>query len=131
MNLQEIFDEVATHLLTQNAKSVRHLPGLLIECAYRGLNGMKCAIGCLIPDEQYHPGLENKTPITKEVHAALGFAYSPTYSVLGNRLLTLQKIHDKHEPSEWLAELEAFAQTHGLSSAALDPFRPKEKETTQ
>jgi hypothetical protein len=28
-------------------------------CAYRGVDGAKCAIGCIIPDELYHPGIDS------------------------------------------------------------------------
>lgn len=52
---QEIFDKVSLHLLTQNKKS----RGPAIEGSYyHGINGLTCAIGCLIPDEYYDPAME-------------------------------------------------------------------------
>lgn len=46
---QEAFDKVAVHLLTQNEKSIDDKGNW----ACRGLNGCKCAIGALIPDEEF------------------------------------------------------------------------------
>ena len=47
--LQELFDKIATHLLTQGARSENSLG----KCLYRGEFGRKCAVGCLISDEEY------------------------------------------------------------------------------
>jgi len=47
--LQETFDKVARHLLTQQAKAEQPDGN----CAYRGEHGRKCAVGCLISDEEY------------------------------------------------------------------------------
>jgi hypothetical protein len=44
---QEVFDQVATHLLTQRQRSTTKG-----NCAYRGDDGLKCAAGCLLgPDD--------------------------------------------------------------------------------
>ena len=48
---QEVFDVVAKHLLTQNAKSMDDPWDEM--CAYRGENGRRCAVGALIPDDLY------------------------------------------------------------------------------
>jgi hypothetical protein len=53
MTLQETFDKVCVHLLTQLQKSVFLDSNGSMACAYRGPNGLKCAVGCLIPDELY------------------------------------------------------------------------------
>lgn len=53
---QKIFDTVATHLFTQGERSYdRSDPEV---CLYRGPNGLKCAVGVLIPDELYDPEME-------------------------------------------------------------------------
>ena len=62
MNQQEIFDKVASHLITQGVQA-NHRPLLnqgdsYPSCAYRGDNGTMCAAGCLIPDEEYKPEFE-------------------------------------------------------------------------
>ena len=50
---QEVFDQVATHLLTQNERS---LDGA--SCSYRNCDGLKCAAGCLISDDEYDNQME-------------------------------------------------------------------------
>lgn len=54
LTAQQIFDTVATHLLKQG-KRATNLHGT---CVYRGEGGTKCAVGCLIADEEYNPKME-------------------------------------------------------------------------
>lgn len=122
MNKQEVFDKVATHLLTQMEKSsIDEYGGL---CAYRGDRGTKCAIGCLIPDELYRLAFEGTTvdgllwdddncPIPGLDLDLTPFSY----------LRQLQDIHDTASPHEWFAALENFGLANGLSTDCLDPFR--------
>ena len=49
MDTQKVFDKVATHLLMQNEKAMRTED----ICAYRAEDGLKFAIGILIPDHLY------------------------------------------------------------------------------
>jgi hypothetical protein len=60
MTDQEIFDTVTTFLLKQGVQSIN--PGEYAihqnACLYRGPNGAKCAIGCLIPDTLYTSDIE-------------------------------------------------------------------------
>lgn len=60
MNKQEIFDTVAKHLFSQGQRAMmNNNHGLDGEyCAYRGENGMKCAVGVLIPDDMYDPDMD-------------------------------------------------------------------------
>jgi len=61
MSMQSVFTKVATHLLTQRAKSVgRDKEGESL-CQYRGEGGRSCAIGCLIPDELYNQVYEGRS----------------------------------------------------------------------
>lgn len=53
MEAQQIFETVSKHLFHQGVQSTSQ-----IGCAYRGDNGTSCAVGCLIPDEGYSPGME-------------------------------------------------------------------------
>ena len=66
MTQQQIFDKVATHLLTQGAKSM-----MGDTCRYRGSNGAKCAVGCLIKDDHYDPILELRSSRSELVKEAL------------------------------------------------------------
>ncbi len=57
---QKTFDFVAKKLLKQGQVSKEHA-----QCVYRGPNGLKCAIGHLIPDNMYSIELEGKS-LSKE-----------------------------------------------------------------
>lgn len=46
---QELFDRISKHLLKQNERSAEHIGGA---CRYRGDNGLKCAVGAIIPDKK-------------------------------------------------------------------------------
>lgn len=54
MTPQEIFDTVYKHLVTQGEQSVNGI-GF---CMYRNPEGLKCAVGCLIPDDLYRPEMD-------------------------------------------------------------------------
>lgn len=108
---QEVFDQVATHLLTQGVRS--SFGG---GCVYHGHN-MKCAAGCLISENEYdenfeghdwdHLTAEQKVP---EAHCKL--------------IATLQNLHDNPytDPEDWLEQLACLAQQYGLNTNALQPW---------
>lgn len=109
MTPQEIFDKVATHLLTQNAKS-KDPKGPT--CLYRGPEGRTCAIGHLIPDEVYAKGME-------------GSAFSnlmevwvmrlPVWFPANRQLLSaLQRCHDSLDVDHWRSRLAEIADDFGL-----------------
>lgn len=50
MTPKEIFNTVVTHLYTQKKQAYDNRNNT---CAYRTPEGLKCAIGCLIPDDDY------------------------------------------------------------------------------
>lgn len=114
MDKQEIFDKVAVHLLTQMKKSLITFFG----CAYRSDDGLKCAIGVLIPDNKYHGELEGEGAGCCAVLEAIGVGYE-----LGNFLEELQEIHDGHQPQYWQRELREFADENNLSTAAIDDLK--------
>ncbi len=124
MNKQEVFDKVASHLLTQKRLSVNKNNSAI--CRYKTKKGLKCAIGCLIPDELYDPDIEGRTvnmiissgePSEKTLKLK-----SILYQVLGGTLLLedylflieLQQIHDFIQPSKWKSRLIEFAESHSL-----------------
>lgn len=99
---QEVFDQVARHLLVQNKQC---LIGSV--CSYSSPNGLKCAAGCLIGDDEYKPYFEGwpwdwlveNGDIPKH-HSFL--------------IESLQKVHDKWDPSEWKKQLYQVAIKFGL-----------------
>lgn len=125
MDNQQIFDKVATHLLTQNERSV-DIDG---DCQYRDPQGRSCAVGCLIPDEFYNPAFEGA-----QVSSAM--KYGRKNSLLANALegagidvgnpttikllAELQHMHDNDSPYGWPEDLRDIAMKFGLSTEALD-----------
>jgi len=52
--LRDVFDRVKTHLLSQGKRALDEAQN----CYYRSPDGLKCAVGCLITDENYDRNLE-------------------------------------------------------------------------
>lgn len=129
MTNQEIFDKVATHLLTQGKRS-ETVAG---DCAYRGADGTKCAAGVLIADEFYRPEFEgiaitvdrngdDLEPQAERVRQALFKSGLKEWDQL--RLVrALQKVHDREEPEDWCAALLVLADHFDLSPAVLEVAR--------
>lgn len=53
LSMQDVFETVARHLYTQGKPALDNS-----QCLYRGPDGTKCAVGCLIPDEVYVPQMD-------------------------------------------------------------------------
>lgn len=96
MTNQEIFDTVVDHLIKQGKPAMQG-SGKDRQCAYRGEEGTKCAVGCLIKDEFYNPLFEGDWAGAPEVVKAL--AKSEVVPIGGaddtvNLLCDLQSVHD-------------------------------------
>lgn len=109
MTKQQVFDKVVTHLLAQGEASTAGRG-----CAYRGRNGLMCAVGCLIPDEMYNSEMEG-------ILAGFVIAGSPELQQLfaaevldSDFLGQLQSCHDGAPVTEWPAELRLIAGEHDL-----------------
>jgi hypothetical protein len=66
MTLQQMFDRIVGHLRTQNRQCKDQ-----DACLYRGPEGNKCAVGCLITDEHYTEQLEGQNALDDDVVEAL------------------------------------------------------------
>ena len=125
MNQQEIFDKVASHLITQGvrATSVKKSGGLQAPnptCSYRGDNGTMCAAGCLIPDEEYDIDFEGCpwVVICKKIPSLSSFTADD--HILISSLQTTHDWIDNWESIETLKnELRVVACDYGLSSDIL------------
>lgn len=110
---QEVFDQVARHLLTQKERSQ------IAEsrCAYRGEDGLMCAAGCLLDDEEYLAIEKHNMSswLALTVAGKVPHAHAKLIS-------DLQKIHDGEDAEYWSKELEALAQLYDLSPAVLEEF---------
>lgn len=106
---QQVFDQVAKHLLEQNKQSATGN-----DCLYRGPEGLKCAAGCLISETEYTPEMDN-------VHGAwcdvvrMGFAPSAHCKLICD----LQFIHDIYRPHHWRKQLAKVAKTYKLNDSVL------------
>ncbi len=102
---QEVFDQVAVHLLTQNKKSYDNTQN----CTYKGKNGLSCAAGCLIGDGEYKELFEYKS------WQALTNSYGlprEHYQLIGK----LQLIHDHHDILDWKQSLVDLADRNELNT---------------
>lgn len=102
---QEVFDQVATHLLTQKKKSIENGA-----CRYRVVddgNTLMCAAGCLIGSHEYKESFERHN-----WDSLVSTSRVPkNHEILINRL---QSIHDGNKPSMWYSRLKKLAETHDL-----------------
>lgn len=92
---QEVFDQVVEHLKKQRVRCVDN-HGF---CRYRGRDGLKCAAGCLISDDEYDPKLENHAWQTLTREKLVPDCHSDLIEVL-------QAVHDQYHPLSY----------HGLGS---------------
>ncbi len=110
MTDQEAFETMVRHLRRQGQRS-ENANGT---CLYRGPDGLRCAVGCLIPDDQYKRSLEGKDAwvITKNV---------PALSHIGGRLLSeMQSIHDDCDVSQWEEGFKDVARYYKLTLPPLE-----------
>jgi hypothetical protein len=119
MNKQEVFDKVATHLLTQNAKAMlpedEEYP--VESCAYRAPDGKMCAVGCLIDEKLYDPSFERNSIDDRYLAEAISKSGVPNEAW---QLITdLQWLHDARYPEKWESGLQEIADKHSLDSAVL------------
>ena len=131
---QEIFDKVAVHLLTQNKQSRTGDVG----CAYRGNDGLSCAIGCLIPDAEYTQDIEGW--LLPARLKTLSLDIDPEEREKGSEKLAdilrsvgvpdtafellsqLQNIHDAYQPASWKERLAKCAQDNCVDSRIIQNF---------
>ena len=118
---QETFEIVAKHLITQGKVSLDRTG---IACAYRGNGGTKCAIGCLIPDEDYSHLFEGFSIQTYKYATFDGaINISTLMQELGYDLMllkSLQGVHDNNPCSDWSDALRSVASRFGLNTRVLD-----------
>lgn len=124
MNMQEIFDRSARHMLAQGQPSLatmRHPQNGMDQrlCAYRGDGGLKCVVGALIPDALYDRGLEGQSASSFEVQEVL--IRAGVLKGVGDMdldrlslLQHLQSLHDRNNASTWLKGLQEIALRFSL-----------------
>lgn len=109
---QQVFDTVAKHLLTQMQQSKITFDGEAISYRYRGPNGLKCAAGVLIGDDEYR---ENMGSNTWEMLTQYRFVPSEHKCLIS----ILQNLHDFSLPNDWHYELTQLAERFALKTDVL------------
>jgi len=110
---QETFDKVYRHLLTQNKRAATINKDGKTRCLYRQRN-LRCAVGCLIPDELYSPKMEDKSLCSDIMFEIMHKITSMPIS----DLRVLQLIHDFDPIEDWEFELTKFAEIRCLTVPA-------------
>lgn len=100
---QEVFDQVAKHLLIQNRKCALNNGS----CIYRSNDGLKCAAGNLIADDEYDPNFEQNDWETLVIEDKVPDTH---YELI----LGLQQIHDVNSPKNWRKQLRLYAKAINL-----------------
>lgn len=106
---QEIFDQVAYHLIHQGKSSVDSSGS----CCYRGDDNLKCAAGCLISDEEYLDRFEGKQWHELSVDLELSAA------IPHDLIQDLQYIHDEVDPKYWENHLRDLAEANNLDTNSI------------
>ena len=109
----ELVNRVSEHLLAQNKKSVNFWGS----CLYRGPDGLKCAIGALLPDDTDFIRLENLPVSDPAVLAVLGVDVNDMETI--GLLTQLQKMHDNGPIDTWAEGLTLIADNLALIIADL------------
>jgi hypothetical protein len=125
MTRQELFDAVCAHLAQQGRRSwgVSERFDDAEGCLYRGPDGLRCAVGALMPDAVYRPQWENATPGALRDTGVIEATDDAMALLKG-----LQQANDSHytdgddeTPVEGLRRrLRAAAQRHGLDAGAVE-----------
>lgn len=123
MNKQELFTRVVTHLRLQGKQSMT--PDHVI-CAYRGADGTSCAVGCLIPDDQYSDAIEGNNIISLAYRDDCPQILKDLMGEGHKDLLhELQAIHDDFRPTDWEQEFSFLAKQYELTMPPLQlPEQP-------
>ena len=103
---QTAFDVAYVHCMEQKERAVGN--GL---CVYRGPNGTKCAVGCLIPDGLYSKDMEGKCGY--DVVESIGWGHLSEYLII-----SVQDAHDNcldpDDLSKFSSRMKKTAEDYGL-----------------
>lgn len=105
MTKQQTFDTVVKHLRKQKRKATHGSA-----CRYRTDSGLKCAAGCLIPDDKYYRVAEGRAADSAP-NAAILIEEGHDVPLVQS----LQSVHDVHSLDQWEAALAGVAKDYGLT----------------
>jgi hypothetical protein len=111
LDYQKTFDAVLAHLRKQGKRAIDGE-----SCMYRTEDGLKCAIGCLIPDDKYDPKMDEFNYTVRNVLIlqsipGIGDFDSAENSEEIDFLYELQRqLHDDLWDKNYLSHLEKAAE---------------------
>lgn len=114
--IELIFLTVYGHLLAQNKSSM-----INEACAYRGKNGLMCAVGPFIPEDELDGSnnimdFDNIRSLVYDSLRRDGFFIPHQKRKLFDRLFSrLQAIHDTFSPIIWEGHLNALAKQYDIA----------------
>lgn len=111
--LQEVYDQIALHLLTQGERAINEFE----QCELRNDCGYTCAIGSLIPENDYSPSLEYYFLEMFETEFNVRLSAD-----MADLLDKLRIVHDFCNPSAWENALKIVAEKMQLSSEVVSCF---------
>lgn len=117
LTAQEVYNIVRDHLLTQNKKSKKDIDGRQV-CAYKGENGLSCAVGCLIPDDVYTRNMEGKSVVCMDIYCpSMNLDLAGFFRKHSQLLGELQSLHDSQlfSVEDWPERLAVIAERHNLT----------------
>lgn len=103
LSSQETFTKVRDHLLTQKKKSGSFRDDGSFRCLYRGPDGLKCAIGILLKDDD----------VVENISADNIPSCKLNTEMPARQLQELQSIHDFDSVDNWAKALDKFARRFG------------------
>ncbi len=119
MTPQEIYDKVVSHLATQGKRSVDDK-----YCRYHGDDGSMCAVGVLIPKEDYFPEIDQGNRSIKNLIQQYTDKFPEWMSENLGLLSELQSVHDRQylwqNGRKMLDTLTDVAEAYGVSPAILN-----------
>jgi hypothetical protein len=109
MKKRKVFKTIATHMLTQNEVSEDDN-----NCLYRTSDGLSCAIGILIDNDNYSEELESQDVHNNAVSTAVSRSLGSPPLSGGDRVFlgALQDIHDYSYPPSWREKLNDFSVSY-------------------
>ena len=100
----DVFNQVALHLLNQGERAIDG------DCVYHAPDGLRCAAGCLISDDEYKEGMEWNGWLD-----LVDAGWVPIEHA--NLILALQQLHDTESPENWAGALYKLAGKLDLTIA--------------
>lgn len=102
---QEVFDFVVNHLYKQGRPALHNITNHggdgSVKCAYRSQDGLTCAVGCLLTDEEYKPDMEYRGIWRLAHYGQLVAVAGGFYNRHASLLQKLQLVHDGNGSDEF------------------------------